>query len=369
MQSHKDKLITLRNKFKEIWNELIQDVRILGNATDKHEHKSKLLEILEEAHRVRDELTNSGDFIDGVSKLEYELDESDRLERILEQFDNIIKDIESLQKSSNCSNKKYDLFWVDPAFAEGPDKHTSGLCEVVVWPKECLELKCYSKLEYEDYEHCNNEDQYGLELGSFDCEKTCLESFENIWFETIEQREEYIKESGFLLDVEKIEEYLEDEKYYKDLRNYSPDTIFYIKKEDGGEAEVFGSELWQLVEEDNIMSFVNIQVEEDGDIRLSHSPKLKDGTMSPYSIDYDYIVQKHLHLPINLLVKLYHLKTNYTGDVRFDFIGNDDIEAFYARIESFKLDTDNSIIATIVDMEDEYFDVAWEEIKNSEFDI
>ncbi len=58
---------------------------------------------------------------------------------------------------------------------------------------------------------------------------------------------------------------------------------------------------------------------------------------------------------------------NYAS-TSFEFEGNDEIECFYAHIVSFKFETDYSIIATIVDMEDEHFDVSWDEIKDSEFD-
>ena len=53
----------------------------------------------------------------------------------------------------------------------------------------------------------------------------------------------------------------------------------------------------------------------------------------------------------------------------FDFNGDSEygIEAFYATILSFKLDSDYSIIVTISDLEDNKFDVSWDKIKNSEF--
>ena len=74
-------------------------------------------------------------------------------------------------------------------------------------------------------------------------------------------------------------------------------------------------------------------------------------------------------MPLDTLVTFYYLDSNYTNDVFFFFVGSDEIEAFYARISSFKFDTDNSIMVTIVDMENNYFDVSWDEIKNSNFDI
>lgn len=61
----------------------------------------------------------------------------------------------------------------------------------------------------------------------------------------------------------------------------------------------------------------------------------------------------------------YILVSEKYSSLSFDFDGNEDIEAFHARIISFRIDTNISIIATIVDMEDCYFDVSWDEIKES----
>lgn len=152
------------------------------------------------------------------------------------------------------------------------------------------------------------------------------------------------------------------------MRYYSSDTIFKIRKDNGSEAEVTKNELWQLVELDGLSSyFINIERLEF--LTLNKSPVLKGGHMSPYYNDYSFLNDKEEFLPLDTLVTFYHLDSNYTNDVGFEFVGNDDIEAFYARVISFKFDTDNSIIVTIVDMEDNYFDVSWDEIKDSNFDI
>ncbi len=101
---------------------------------------------------------------------------------------------------------KNKYFWKDPSYSEGPEHHASGLCDVVNWQKECLVFRCFSKLAYEDYEHCQDDGKFGLEIGDFDYEGTCIESFENTWFETELDRNEYIKRNGSYLDSAKIPE-------------------------------------------------------------------------------------------------------------------------------------------------------------------
>ncbi len=298
--------------------------------------------------------------------LTFKLDLNDTVDNPIIDYD--ISNVCIMQNEDN----KNKYFWKDPSHSEGPENHASGLCSVVEWPKECLVFKCFSKLAYEDYDHNEDEGKFGLEIGEFDNEGTCIESFENTWFETELARDEYIKRNGLYLDSTKIPEYVNDSNYFTDLRNYPTDTIFYIKKVDGGEAEVFRSELWQLVdlEKDfniSISLFINF-INKDDETEMLHSPMLKDGTMSPYHADFYSIEKSHHLLPLNLLVAYYFLETNYANSVSFDFEGNDDIEGFYAHIVSFKFETDNSIIATIVDMENCHFDVSWDEIKNSKFD-
>ncbi len=70
---------------------------------------------------------------------------------------------------------------------------------------------------------------------------------------------------------------------------------------------------------------------------------------------------------LELLDKVNDLENEYNGcSVSFD--GNEDIEGFYGTIEGFSIDTDGSIYITLVDMDDEAFDVAWDEVKHEEFD-
>lgn len=256
---------------------------------------------------------------------------------------------------------KYKLFWVDPAFKKEKE-HTSGLCEVVNWPIESLVFKCFSKLAYEDYEHCQDEGKFGLEIGVFDYEGTCIESFENTWFETELARDEYIKRNGLYLDSSKIPEYVNDANYYTDLRNYSTDTIFYIKKVDGGEAEVTKNELWQLIEPKDFPPYFINMVMEGNTILYKNSPMIPGGEMSLHYDDVEILSKEELLLPLETLVKYYHLVNNHIRD-EFFFEGNDDTQEFNATIVKFRVDTDNSIIVVLEDQEEQWFDLSYDEIK------
>lgn len=272
------------------------------------------------------------------------------------------------EKSETIETNKYPYYWIDPEFkSQNADIFASGLCEIVDYPLLAMIFKCYSKLEYKDYNHDKEDGRYGLEVGEFDINGDCLDSFENSWFETEEQREEYIKSLG-LLNLEEVikEEFYNNPKIYRDLRNYCEDAIFEITTIHGSEAEVSKSELWQLVEIEAAGKYgLFVNIEENG---INHSPALVSGSMSPYFQDFTLIDKEYRNLPIEQLATFAFLQTIYTEDrLSFDFDGNDEIEAFHAHIVSFKFDTDNSIIATLVDMEGNRFDVSWEEIKNSEF--
>ena len=256
---------------------------------------------------------------------------------------------------------KYKLFWADPAFYK-KQEHTSALCEVVNWPIESLVFKCFSKLAYEDYEHCQDEGKFGLEIGDFDYEGTCIESFENTWFETELARDEYIKRNGLYLDSSKIPEYVNDANYYTDLRNYSTDTIFYIKKVDGGEAEVTKNELWQLIEPKDIPPYFINMVIEGNTILYKNSPMIPGGEMSLHYDDVEILSKEELLLPLETLVKYYHLINNHIRD-EFFFEGNDDTQEFNATIVKFRVDTDNSIIVVLEDQEEQWFDLSYDEIK------
>ncbi|AXH16346.1 hypothetical protein CP985_11835 [Malaciobacter mytili LMG 24559] len=61
------------------------------------------------------------------------------------------------------------------------------------------------------------------------------------------------------------------------------------------------------------------------------------------------------------------LKEEYQNR-RVYFEGNEDIEGFYGEVDNFRLDTDNSIIVILRDMEDQCFDIDWKEIEDLEFE-
>jgi len=97
-----------------------------------------------------------------------------------------------------------------------------------------------------------------------------------------------------------------------------------------------------------------------------------NGNFTTYNEDrYERIKDKQFHGEIKQKVNseedIEELKQEYIGS-SVNFEGNEDIEPFYATIEDFKLDTDGTIIVTIVDMEDNFFDIDWSEISDSEFD-
>lgn len=274
---------------------------------------------------------------------------------------------------NKTETKEYKFFWVDPAFKDGPDSHSSGLCEIVDFPLLSMSFKCYAHLEYENYHHSEDEGRYGVEIGDYNIDKDCLESYENTWFHTEALREEYIKKLGLPCNVDIAKpEFFNNPDVYMDLRNYPSDTIFNIKLENGSEAEVYQNELFQRVQiniSGVITLFVRFEADSGDDVKMYYSPMLKDGKMSPYYIDYNNVNNDDRYLPLQLIVNYCFLETNYTNGVTFDFEGNDEIEGFYATIVSFKFDTDSSIIATIVDMENNYFDVSWNEIKESNFEL
>ena len=54
-------------------------------------------------------------------------------------------------------------------------------------------------------------------------------------------------------------------------------------------------------------------------------------------------------------------------DTSVAFEGNDDIDEFCGRVESFNIDNDGSLYVTLIDMEDNAFDIDWNEVEDLEF--
>lgn len=104
MKKLKIELQELKNDFEKLWSEISSVNEMLGLSIDENRFKKSLLEILYRANEIREELIETGLFVDGVSKIEYELDESDTLEKILTQFDNIITDIDEVLQQCELSN-------------------------------------------------------------------------------------------------------------------------------------------------------------------------------------------------------------------------------------------------------------------------
>lgn len=104
MNGYKTEIQELKNDFQELWNKINDKSETLGLAIDKNSLKNSLLEILYRANEIREELIETGLFVDGVSKIEYELDETDTLEKILTQFNNIVTDINKVSQQCELSN-------------------------------------------------------------------------------------------------------------------------------------------------------------------------------------------------------------------------------------------------------------------------
>ncbi len=107
MNKYKTEIQELKNDFQELWNKINDKSENLGLAVDRNSLKNSLLEILYRANEIREELIETGLFVDGVSKIEYELDETDTLEKILTQFNNIVTDIDKVSQQCELSNLSF----------------------------------------------------------------------------------------------------------------------------------------------------------------------------------------------------------------------------------------------------------------------
>lgn len=103
MQNKINELKELRNDFQAAWLDMVSNGVELGCAVDKNKHKDTLIQILADANIIREDLLNIHNlFVDGLSKIEHELDTSDTLEKILKQFDNLIQEIEESSKMNEA---------------------------------------------------------------------------------------------------------------------------------------------------------------------------------------------------------------------------------------------------------------------------
>lgn len=103
MNGYKTEIQELKNDFERLWSEIGSINEMLGLSIDENRFKSSLLEILCRANEIREELIETGLFVNGVSKIEYELDETDTIEKILTQFNNIITDIDEVSQQCKLS--------------------------------------------------------------------------------------------------------------------------------------------------------------------------------------------------------------------------------------------------------------------------
>lgn len=86
-----DDFKSLMRDLKEAWGK----IKHLGNAAESNPEKDAAVEILNNANSLREELLANYDGLEnGFSKIEYELDGSDTLGKILKQFEDVIGELE-----------------------------------------------------------------------------------------------------------------------------------------------------------------------------------------------------------------------------------------------------------------------------------
>lgn len=66
--------------------------------------------------------------------------------------------------------------------------------------------------------------------------------------------------------------------------------------------------------------------------------------------------------------KIDEMKEKYIG-LNVDFQGNDEVNSFYGRIDNVSEDTDGSVYVTLVDMDDDAFDVDWKDINEDDIEF
>ena len=250
----------------------------------------------------------------------------------------------------------YKFYWIDPAFYNN-EEHSSDFCEIVEWPINSFETNCYERIFAKDFFENNNDGrEYGVQYGTYSYSKDIYSLDEVLWFRTPEEVEKNIAEvekEGIYVDIDYV-------KFQKsNILKYSTDAIFYIQTRHS-EAEVTRDEL--LVRYKDCFAAYN-------DKKVIVCPiNQTNGSLELDELDSYFI--KEEDVCVNDLQKtIDYIKVQEFVCAEFDFNGDSEygIEAFYATILSFKLDSDYSIIVTISDLEDNKFDVSWDKIKNSEF--
>ena len=252
----------------------------------------------------------------------------------------------------------YKFYWIDPAFYNN-EEHSSDFCEIVEWPINSFETNCYERIFAKDFFENNNDGrEYGVQYGTYSYSKDIYSLDEVLWFRTPEEVEKNIAEvekEGIYVDIDYV-------KFQEsNILKYPTDAIFYIQTRHS-EAEVTRDEL--LVRYKDCFAAYN-------DKKVIVCPiNQTNGSLELDELDSYFI--KEEDVCVNDLQKtIDYIKVQEFVCAEFDFCGDNEygIEAFYATILSFKLDSDYSIIVTISDLEDNKFDVSWDKIKDSEFKI
>ncbi|MFX4155636.1 hypothetical protein ACOL23_11895 [Aliarcobacter butzleri] len=250
----------------------------------------------------------------------------------------------------------YKHYWVDPSFYNG-DEHASDFCEIVEWPINSFETNCYERIFAKDFFENNNDGrEYGVQYGTYSYSKDIYSLDEVLWFRTPEEVEKNIAEvekKGIYVDIHYV-------KFQEsNILKYPTDAIFKIKTRSNSEVEVTRNEL--------LTRFNDCFANYDGERVILCSIK-EDGLLDLSELDSYFV--KSVNICENDLQKTIDFVKAFSFiNAEFNFEGDDEysIESFYATIVDFRIDYDFSIITTLEDLDENYFDVSWDKIKNSDF--
>lgn len=250
----------------------------------------------------------------------------------------------------------YKHYWVDPSFYNG-DEHASDFCEIIECPINSFETNCYERIFAKDFfENDNDGREYGVQYGTYSYSKDIYSLDEVLWFRTPEEVEKNIAEverKGIYVDIDYV-------KFQEsNILKYPTDAIFKIKTRSNLEVEVTRNEL--------LTRFNDCFANYDGERVILCSIK-EDGLLDLSELDSYFV--KSVNICENDLQKTIDFVKAFSFiNAEFDFEGDDEysIESFYATIVDFRIDDDFSIITTLEDLDENYFDVSWDKIKNSDF--